>query len=95
MATLAALELQPHIQKMSGARLPIMTSADASPPVKIYVGKSPVTEKLGVTDKDLKYGAFRMVSGPDWLVLIGNDFDFNPPAYLEPVCKPRLFENQR
>ncbi len=82
MATLAALELQRHIQTMSGARLPIVTSADASMPVKIYVGKSPATEKLGVTDKDLKYGAFRMASGPDWLVLLGNDFDFVPPAYL-------------
>ena len=82
MVTLAALELQHHIQTMSGARLPIVTSPDASLPVKIYVGRSPATDKLGVTDKDLKYGAFRMVSGPDWLVLLGNDFDFSPPAYL-------------
>lgn len=82
MATLAALELQHHIQKMSGARLPIVTSPDASLPITIYVGKSPATDKLDVTDKDLKYGAFRMVSGSDWLVLIGNDFDFVPPTYL-------------
>lgn len=82
MVTLAALELQHHIQKMSGARLPIVTSPDVSVRVKIYVGKSPATDKLGVTDKDLKYGAYRMVSGPDWLVLLGNDFDFTPPADL-------------
>jgi len=82
MVTLAALELQLHIQKMSGARLPIVTSPDASVPVKIYVGKSPATDKLGVNDKDLKYGAFRMVSGPDWMVLLGNDFDFTLPADL-------------
>lgn len=71
MATLAALELQHHIQKISGARLPIVTSPDASVQVRIYVGKSPATEKLGVTDQDLKYGAYRIVSGPDWLVLLG------------------------
>ena len=82
MVTLAALELQRHIQTMGGVRLPIVTAPDASLPVKIYVGKSAATDKLGVTDKDLKYGAFRMVSGPDWLVLLGNDFDFTPPAYL-------------
>jgi hypothetical protein len=82
MATLAALELQRHIQQMSGARLPIVTSPDASLPVRIYVGRSPATDKLGVSDKDLKYGAFRMVSGPDWLVLLGNEFDFVPPPYL-------------
>jgi hypothetical protein len=82
MVTLAALELQRHIQTMSGARLPIVTSPDESLPVKIYVGKSPATVKLGVTDKDLKYGAFRMVSGTNWLVLLGNDFDFTPAMEL-------------
>lgn len=82
MATLAALELQYHIRHMSGARLPIVTTPDASLPVRIYVGRSPATDKLGVSDKDLKYGAFRMVSGPEWLVLLGNDFDFVPPPYL-------------
>ncbi len=82
MVTLAALELQRHIQTMSGARLPIVTRPEASLPVKIHVGKSPATDKLGVIDTDLKYGAFRVVSGPDWLVLLGNDFDFAPPAYL-------------
>ncbi len=83
MATLAALELQHHIEQMSGARLPIVTSPDSTLPIKIYVGKSPATDKLGVTDEDLKYGAFRMVSGPDWLVLLGNDFDFTPPPVVE------------
>jgi hypothetical protein len=82
MATLAALELQRHLQTMSGVRLPIVTNADAGLPVNIFVGKSPATDTLGVTDQDLKYGAYRMVSGPDWLVLLGNDFDFVPPAYL-------------
>ncbi|HSI32237.1 MAG TPA: DUF4838 domain-containing protein, partial [Tepidisphaeraceae bacterium] len=86
MATLAALELQRHIQKLSGARLPIVTSPDANLPVKIYVGSSPAAAKLGVTGADLKYGAFRIVSGTDWLVLLGNDFDFTPPA--EPPRKP-------
>ncbi|HPN85063.1 MAG TPA: hypothetical protein PK821_07000, partial [Victivallales bacterium] len=47
MATLAALELQRGIQKISGARLPIVTASDANVPVKIYVGKSPEAEKLG------------------------------------------------
>jgi len=77
-ATLAALELRKWIEKISGARLPIVTSPDASVPVKIYVGKSSETDKLGVKSDDLKYGAFRVVSGPDWLVLLGDDKDFVP-----------------
>ena len=78
MATLAALELQRHVQTMSGARLPIVTGSDASLPVKIYVGKSPTTEKLGVTDKELKFGAYRIATGADWVVLLGVDRDFEP-----------------
>ncbi|HPN84555.1 MAG TPA: hypothetical protein PK821_04375, partial [Victivallales bacterium] len=74
MATLAALELQHFIQKMSGARLPIVNSPDASVPVKIYVGKSPETEKLGIKTDDLKYGAFKIASGEGWLALVGDDF---------------------
>jgi len=85
MVTLAALELQLYIQKMSGARLPIVTEPDAKLPVKIYVGRSPATDKLGVTDKGLKYGAYRMATGPDWLVLIGKDQDFDPSRYPWPL----------
>jgi hypothetical protein len=85
MVTLAALELQYHLQKMSGARLPIVTSPDANLPVKIYVGKSAETERLGVKDDGLNDGAFKMVSGPGWIVLIGNDADFDTDRVPIPV----------
>ncbi|MCA1809697.1 MAG: DUF4838 domain-containing protein, partial [Lentisphaerae bacterium] len=40
------------------------------------------TDELGVSDEGLSHGAFRMVSGPDWLVLLGHDWDFTPlPPY--------------
>ncbi|HPN84554.1 MAG TPA: DUF4838 domain-containing protein [Victivallales bacterium] len=87
MATLAALELQHFIQKMSGARLPIVNSPDASVPVKIYVGKSPETEKLGIKTDDLKYGAFKIASGEGWLALVGDDFDFVPPFQPWPTSR--------
>ncbi|MBC8350127.1 MAG: DUF4838 domain-containing protein [Verrucomicrobia bacterium] len=87
MATLAALELQRGIEKISGARLPIVTTPDASIAVKIYVGKSPETEKLGIKDDGLKYGAYRIVSRNDWLALIGNDNDFDADKY--PIPKRR------
>nr|HPN84955.1 DUF4838 domain-containing protein [Victivallales bacterium] len=87
MATFAALELQYFIQKMSGARLPIVTSPDASVPVKIYVGKSPETEKLGIKTDDLKYGAFKIASGADWLALVGDDRDFVPPFEPWPMSR--------
>ncbi|MCA1809901.1 MAG: DUF4838 domain-containing protein, partial [Lentisphaerae bacterium] len=79
MVSLAALELQDYLEKVSGARLPIVTEPAAGVPVSIYVGQSAHTDKLGINAEGLQYGAFRMVSGPDWLVLLGNDFDYNPP----------------
>lgn len=78
MVALATLELQLYLQKMSGARLPIVTEPGGKP-VRIYVGRSAATDRLGVTDKDLDYGAFRMVAGDDYLALLGRDWDFVPP----------------
>lgn len=79
------LNLQRHIQRMSGARLPIVTSPDATLPVKNYVGKSAGTEKLGVKDDGLNDGAYKMVSGPGWIVLIGSDADFDTDRVPIPV----------
>lgn len=75
---LAARELQTYVQKMSGAKLNIVTEATENVGVKVYVGQSSHTEKLGITSDELKNGAYRIVSGDDWLVLIGDDTNFVP-----------------
>lgn len=88
MVKLAALELQHYIEKISGARLPIVADPGTNFPVKIYVGRSAYTDKIGETARPgspqagegLKYGAFRMVSGEDYLILLGHDFNFAPRA---------------
>ena len=77
MTTLAALELRHFVQKMSGARLPIVTAPTAGARVKIYIGQSAETDQLGVSAQGLRDGAYRIVSGPDWLALIGKDTDFD------------------
>ena len=77
MVRLAAKELQTYIEKISGGRLPIAT-APGEAPVRVYVGKSRFTDQLGITDEGLRHGAFRIVSGADYLVLLGEDFDFVP-----------------
>ena len=75
---LAAQELQPYVEKISGAKLEIVTEQSGDVPVSIFVGRSPHTDKLGITDEGLKYGAYRIVSGDNWLALIGDDTDFVP-----------------
>ena len=81
---LAAHELKTSIEKISGAKLSISTKPSTDVPVQVYVGESPHAEKLGVTAEGLKHGAYRIVSGENWLVLIGDDTDFVP---IEPWAK--------
>lgn len=78
MVRLAAQELQETVAKISGAELPVATAPADGFDATIFVGRSEFTDALGVTDEGLRHGAFRMVSGPDWIVLIGHDFDFEP-----------------
>ncbi|MFT5471238.1 MAG: putative negative regulator of RcsB-dependent stress response [Verrucomicrobiales bacterium] len=73
---LAAAELQTTVEKMSGAKLPIVAKPGDS--VSIYVGESEHTRKLGVTAKGLEHGAYRMTSGENWLALVGDDTEFVP-----------------
>jgi len=75
---LAARELQTYIEKISGAKLAIVTAPSGQCPACIYVGRSPYTDKLGVSEAGLKADAFKMVSGKDYLVLLGQDTDFTP-----------------
>ncbi len=80
---LAATELQTYIEKISGARLAITNAPGTGIPVKIYVGRSAYTDALKLSDEGLKYGAFKMVSGDNWLALLGYDKDFKaPPTYI-------------
>ncbi|MCA1809640.1 MAG: DUF4838 domain-containing protein [Lentisphaerae bacterium] len=86
---LAAQELQAYLEKISGAKLPIVAAGElASRPVaatgqnvsavRIYVGRSPFTDQVGVSAEDLTGGAYRIRSGPGWLTLIGHDTVFKP-----------------
>jgi len=97
---LAADELQRGIEKISGARLPIVYAPTPGAPVQIYVGRSLGTDRLGISADGLDAGAYRIVSGENWLVLIGDDTDFTPiepwpkrsggimlPTYTEPWDK--------
>lgn len=79
MTRYAAEDLRDTIEKISGARLEIVTEPPDAPIIKILVGESPHTARLGINAEGLEHGAFRMVSGPDFLALVGDDFDYEPP----------------
>ena len=74
----AAKELQSCIEKISGAHLPIVTTPGGNGMAKIFIGKSAHTAQLTISAADLKFGAYRIVTGADWMVLIGDDTEFTP-----------------
>lgn len=94
MVKLAAEELQAYIEKISGAKLAITNEAGKGSPVKIYVGKSKYTDELKLSAEGLNDGAFKIISGKDWLALIGQDSDFTPlkPFTLSRADAPRMME---
>ncbi|MDF1753182.1 MAG: DUF4838 domain-containing protein [Verrucomicrobiales bacterium] len=75
---IAAGELQTYLKKITGAELSIVTSPTGTMPIKIFVGESAAAREKGVDAKGLSRDSFRIVSGSDWLALIGEDRDFTP-----------------
>ena len=75
---LAANDLRHYLAKITGATLPVVAEPTAAHPVHVYVGTSAHTQRLGISNEGLLYGAFRMVSGSDWLALVGRDDDYVP-----------------
>ena len=77
-AEFGASELQTYVEKITGCRLDILTAPSDTMPVKIFVGESKAARQAGVTADGLGRDAFRMISTPDWLALVGNDVEFVP-----------------
>lgn len=75
---LAVQELQTYVDKITGAKLDVVTAPTAAMPIKIFVGESEFARTQGVTAEGLPRDAFRIVSGASWLALVGNDRDFQP-----------------
>jgi len=75
MQKFAAEEMQAYVKKLTGAELPVLKEpGDAE--IKIYIGKSKYTDKMGLKNSDLDSGAYRMVTGENYLVLLGNDENY-------------------
>jgi hypothetical protein len=77
-ARLGATELQSYIEKISGARLEIVSEPTKQSTNSIFVGESEASREAGVKVDGLTRDAFQIVSGPNWLALVGNDLDFQP-----------------
>ncbi len=80
MQRVAAHEFRSNVEKITGARLPVVTQPSGSA-VRVFIG---VSKHHPVQAEGLKDGAYRIQSGGDWLALVGDDTDFVP---TEPWAK--------
>jgi hypothetical protein len=73
----AAGELQSYLKEVSETSLPIQhTKSDAM--FNIFVGESEFTKKLGLSTQGLKADGFKIVTGENWLAILGRDYVGSP-----------------
>jgi len=90
-AQLAAAELQYHIEKITGARLPVVSDAEMVKGPRLLVGASKATEALGLRNGDFKHQEYLVRFLPDTLILMGKDKE--DPGLLD-YAKPGTFPGQ-
>ena len=97
-AALAAVELQEHILKITGAKVSIVTDDRIPAGVRILVGESAATRKLGLQGADFKPQEYLIRTYPDTLVLMGRDkldpILTNIVAVLQELPLPNLYDDQ-
>ncbi|MCX6924430.1 MAG: hypothetical protein NT154_14630, partial [Verrucomicrobia bacterium] len=74
-ARLAALELQSHVLKISGAELPIRSETERIDGRRILVGESSATRELGLRSKDFSSQEYLISFRMNSVILIGRDWD--------------------
>jgi hypothetical protein len=73
-ARYAAEELRDHLKLATGVELPITDALPDDPATSVVlVGPSAAAEARGVSAKGLGLEEHRLVSGANWLVLLGDD----------------------
>ncbi|MBN1420257.1 MAG: DUF4838 domain-containing protein [Planctomycetes bacterium] len=74
-ARLAALELQYHIVRISGAEIPIRSENEKIEGGRILVGESAATRRLGFRGADFEPQEYLIAFRPDAIILIGRDWE--------------------
>jgi hypothetical protein len=72
---LAALELQSHLLKISGAEIPIVSEGEPVAGRRILVGESAATRHLGLRGEDFKPQEYLISFRSNAVVLIGRDWE--------------------
>jgi hypothetical protein len=74
-ARLAALELQYHLLKISGARIPIHSETERVEGRRVLVGESSATRRFGIRSGDFKPQEYLIALRPETIILVGRDWE--------------------
>jgi hypothetical protein len=85
MVILAADLFQMYTYNMTNATLPISNEPNASYSYHVYIGQSNYTDALNITSDGCENGGYKIESGEDYLVFIGQDDVGNVPVALSEV----------
>jgi len=77
---MAAEDFQNHIELISKAKIPIVTTPNPEVKNKIYLGESDYTKKLGVNLEDIKGSGYKIVVKDNYAVLAGKDIQHIPSS---------------
>ncbi|UCH35839.1 MAG: DUF4838 domain-containing protein [Armatimonadota bacterium] len=83
-ARLAALELQHHVLKITGADVPIATDKQSVTGPRVLVGESAATRKIGLRGSDFSPQEYLIAFRPETLILIGRDWEDTEDNRAEP-----------
>lgn len=77
---LAVSELQGYVEKVTGARLPILKEPipQSKPGVNLFLGESSFTKALGLNMEGLTSDGFKIVGRDNWLAILGRDYHGKP-----------------
>jgi len=74
-ARLAAIELQYHVMKISGAEIPIRSESDRAEGHRILVGESSATRQFSLRGEDFQPQEYLIAFRPSTIILIGRDWE--------------------
>jgi hypothetical protein len=105
----AARELNDHLEKITGTRLPVVTDVETITGQRVLVGKSAATDALRLNAADFKNQEYLVSSSPGTLILMGKDdpdsrlpsrtnddfwsFDSKSPDSKDMALLPDLYSN--
>ena len=94
-AQLAVAELQYHVEKITGTRLPVASDDAPVGGTRILVGASEATHALGLRNEDFKPQEYLIRCKPGSIVLMGRDEDDRGKLdYFDAGTFPDLFQEQ-